>query len=107
MTDTAKRLYGPAQPSTSNGTLYTAPAAGAVVLNIHITNTTTADATISLGIAGSAATAANQFLSTKTVPANGGTYDWSGFLALGNAETIQGVQGTSSALTVIISGYEQ
>lgn len=105
MAITPKRVYGPAQPGTGNATLYSGAANGAVIRNIHIMNTTTSDATISLGIAATSATAANDFLYQFTIP-GGGTYDWSGFLALGASDTITGLQGTSSALTVIISGIE-
>jgi hypothetical protein len=42
-------------------------------------------------------------LSALSIPANG-SYDWSGFLHLSTTDTIQGLQGTASALTVTISG---
>lgn len=104
MADTATRLYGPTAPSTSNGTLYTVAASTtAIVRHIHIANTTAVDATIALAINGTAATAGNCFLKGFTVPASG-EYDWSGFLVLATTDTIQGLQGTADALTVIISG---
>lgn len=106
MADTLKRLYGPAQPGTTNGTLYTAPAAGAVIRTLHIANTTSSSATISLGINGTPATAANAWYSAFAVPANG-LHVWNGSLYLGNGETLQGLQGTSAALTVTITGVEQ
>lgn len=104
MADTASRVYGPAQPGTGNATLYTVPGATTTVIrNIHITNTTASAATISLAINGTAATAANCWLYTLSIPANG-AYDWSGFLALAATDTLQGLQGTGSALTVTVSG---
>ena len=105
MADVAKAMYS-GQPGTTDTLLYTAPATGAVVRNIHVANTTTLVATITIGIrsAGTLA-AANHFLSALTIDPNA-TYDWSGFVALGNAETIRGLQGTASALTVTISGVE-
>ena len=106
MTDTIKRMYGPAQPATTNATLYTVPGATtAAIRNIHITNTTGTAATISLSINGTAATVANCIIAAESVPANG-SYDWSGFIGLAAADTIQGLQGTLSALTVTISGVE-
>ena len=103
MADASGRLYGPAQPGTTNATIYTVSAGTVVVRNIHICNTTATAATISLAINASAATAANCFLSALTIPANG-TLDWSGFLHLSTADTLQALQGTASALTVTISG---
>lgn len=103
MADASGRIYGPAQPGTTNSTLYTVSAGTVVVRNIHICNTTGTAATISLAINGSAATAANRWLSSISVAPNG-TYDWSGFLHLSTTDTIQGLQGTASALTVTISG---
>ena len=106
MTDTASRLYGPAQPGTGNATLYTVAAATTTIIrNIHITNTTGTAATISLAINGTAATAANCWLYTLSIPANG-SYDWSGFLALATTDTLQGLQGTGSALTLTVSGIK-
>ena len=104
MADASGRIYGPAQPGTTNATLYTVPAATTVVVrNIHICNTSGSAATISLAINGTAATAANCWLSALSIPANG-SYDWSGFLHLSTTDTIQSLQGTASALTVTISG---
>ena len=104
MAETASRVYGPAQPGTGNATLYTVPGGTtAVIRNIHICNTTGTAATVSLAVNGSAATAANLFIAAQNIPANG-SYDWSGFLALATAETIQGLQGTLNACTVTISG---
>ena len=103
MPDASGRIYGPAQPGTTNATLYTVGAAAtAVVRSIHICNTTGTAATISLAINGTAATAANCWLSALSIPANG-SYDWSGFLHLSANDTLQGLQGTTSALTVTIS----
>ncbi len=105
MADVAKRMYGPAQPGTANATLYTAPATGAVIRHIQVMNTTASAATISLAINGTAATAANCVYFTFSVPA-GGYEEKSCFIPLGNADTIQGLQGTASALTVTIGGVE-
>jgi hypothetical protein len=104
MADVSSRIYGPAQPGTTNGTSYTVPGSTTVIVrNIHICNTTASVATVSLAINGTAATAANCWLSALSIPPNG-SYDWSGFLHLSAADTLQGLQGTSGALTVTISG---
>lgn len=99
---TSLRPYGPAQPGTSNATLYTA-AAVTIVRNIHVVNTTASAATITIALGGTSDTAANHFLSALSIPENG-SYDWSGFLHVPNGGTITGKQGTSAALTVTISG---
>ena len=104
MADASGRIYGPAQPAATNATLYTVPTLTSVIVrNIHICNTTATAATISLSINGTAATAANCWMSALSIPANS-VFDWSGFMHLSAADTIQGLQGTASALTVIING---
>lgn len=105
MADVAKNMYE-GQPGTTDSLLYTTVAAGAIVRSIHVTNTTGAAATITLGLnAGGALATANHFLSALSVPANS-TYDWSGFQVLNASATIRALQGTASALTVTISGVE-
>jgi hypothetical protein len=106
MADVAKQMYL-GRPGTTDTLLYTAPAAGAIVRSVHIANETGTAATITLAIkAGGALAAGTHFLSAFSVPANG-TYDWSGFKALGNVETIRALQGTTNALTVSVDGVEQ
>jgi len=103
MADAAVRLYGPAQPGTGNGTLYTSTGVTSIVKEIRICNTTATAATITLSINGTAATVANCFLVALSIPGNG-EYLSTGYLVLASGDTIQGLQGTSSALTVTISG---
>ena len=104
MADTAKRLYGPAQPATTAATIYTVPASTTtVVRNIRVSNTTGTAATITMSIGTNAAAA--QIMSAVSVPANS-VYDWSGFLVMNAADILQALQGTSSALTVTVSGIE-
>lgn len=106
MADLAKLMYE-GQPSTADTLLYTAPAAAAIVRNIHIVNTTATAATITLGMnAGAALALTNHFLTARTIGPND-TYDWSGFLVISAAGTIRALQGTAAACTVIISGVEQ
>jgi hypothetical protein len=103
MADAGARIYGPAQPGTSNATLYTSTGVTTAIRHIRICNTTGTAATITLAIAGTSATAANHIYSAFSVPANG-VEDWSGFMWLASGETLTGLQGTTSALTVTISG---
>jgi hypothetical protein len=103
MTDTASRVYGPAALTGSNATLYTVPSVTtAIIRNIHISNTSAADATVSLAINGTSATAANCFLKGFTIPAFG-EYDWNGFMVLATTDTLQGLSGTASVLAIIVS----
>jgi len=104
MADSVVRAYGPAQPAATDAVLYTVGVNEQFVIrNIHVCNTTASSATISLAFGGSSAIAANCFLyAFEIMPYN--TYDWSGSLTLDEADTIQALQGTASALTLIISG---
>lgn len=104
-TYTPKQMYV-GQPGTGDTLLYTSPATGAIIKEITVTNTTGSAATITLGIkSGAALAAANHFLTAVSVPANSEvTYPLS--QVLGNAETIRALQGTSTALTLHISGIE-
>lgn len=105
MADVAKKMYQ-GRPGTTDTLLYTAPATGAVVRSIHVANETTSAATITIGLnTGAGIAAGEHFLSAFSVPANG-VLDWSGFAVLDASETIRGLQGTASALTVTISGVE-
>lgn len=101
-----KDLYT-GQPGTGDTLLYTAPASTTTYVKaIHVTNTTAADATITLGLrSGATLAAANHFLSAFTIPARG-SYDWSGNHVLTTGQTIRALQGTASSLTVHISGIE-
>lgn len=106
MTDTATKMYQ-GQPGVGDTLLYTTGAAGGTVLSIHACNTTALPATLTLGVNCSAAlAAANEILTSYTLPPYG-TYDWSGMMQLdasATTGTIRGLQGTASAITVVISG---
>ena len=105
MADVAKQMYQ-GRPGTTDTLLYTTVAAGGIVRAIHAANTTGASATLTIGLnTGAAIAAAEHFLSAVSIPANS-TYDWSGFQVLNASETIRGLQGTASAITVTISGVE-
>lgn len=106
MAETLQRLYT-GQPGTADTLLYTVPGSTTTgIRGIHIANTTASAATITLGLnSGAALAAANHFLSAVSIPANS-SYDWTGLQVLEAGETIRALQGTSSALTVHISGVE-
>lgn len=104
MADVATLMYGPAQVATTNTVVYTPPAAGAVVRNIHFYNTDTVAKTISLGIAATAATQANCVFYLLSIPPKV-SFDWSGFLVLTNAaSTLNLLQETATSITTTISG---
>lgn len=107
MADALKRLYF-GQPTTSNTTLYTAPGStntvpAAVVRTIHAANTSGTSATLTLALNGTAATAANQILGTFSIPAYGLLVE-NVNIVLNETDTIQGLQGTSGAITLVVSG---
>ncbi len=105
-TATPKRMYF-GTPATTDATLYTAPSVtpGAIVKQILLVNTTATAATVTLALNGTAATAANQILAAVSVAANQViTLDCS--QVLNSGDTIHGLQGTSSACNVLISGLE-
>lgn len=108
MADIADNLYE-GQPGTGDTLLYTDPGVtenGTVVRGIEITNITGSGATITLSLnAGAAMAAANYFVYNLSIPANGVT-NWSGFQVIASGGTIRGLQGSSDALTVTISGVQ-
>lgn len=100
-----KRLAGPTQPGTGNATSYTAPASGAVIRQIHVFNTDTVQRWVSIALNGTGATVANCFAYQMLIQPKG-SYDWTGEITLGNADTIQTLQETATACTLIVSGEE-
>lgn len=105
MADTLKRMYI-GQPSTGGGTIYTAPSgtgAVAVVRTIHVTNTTASAATITLSLVSSGTT--HRLITAFSVPANGILLENVNIVMEGS-ETLTASQGTSTALTMVISGVE-
>ena len=104
---TPKRFYIN-QPTTSATTLYTVTAgASQIVKNILLNNTTASDATITLNIVptGGSASTTNRLLSTYTVKAND-TVAIDCSIVMNSTDFVSGLQGTSGAITVIISGVE-
>lgn len=104
MTDTPKRIVGPIGVTGSGVTVYTVPASTVtIVRSIHLTNSNTSNTIgVTLGINGVAA--ANQFFSLLYVGSNA-VVDWSGFLVLNAADTLQ-VLGSQTGSTITISGIE-
>lgn len=104
---TPKKLYT-GQPGTTATTLYTAPASTTTLIkNIILCNTTSSDAniTISLVPSGGSAGTTNRIMSALTVKATDTvSMDLSGILATG--DFISALQGTSSAITLHITGIE-
>lgn len=100
-----KRIYGPAQPGTVTGILFTVAGSKRVTIKqIIVANTTASAATLTIGIGGTAA--ANLIIPTVSVPANTTvTFDLTQTLEA--AETLNGLQGTSAALTVTITCVEE
>jgi hypothetical protein len=104
MTDTAKRLAGPTQITSGEVTFFTnGGSTVAIIRHIHICNTTANGATVKMSIG--ADSAATRIMSDVRIEAYS-TYDWSGFLVLGNSESLRAQSGTNNALTAVVSGVE-
>lgn len=90
------------QPGTVTGVLATVPAATKwFSLQVVVCNTTALPASISLGKNGT--TAAELFISAASIPANTTeTLDLGTGIVLDATDTIDGLQGTSAAITVHI-----
>lgn len=92
------------QPGTGDTLLYTAPAGGAIIKSVTLTNTTGGALGITIGWpAGGALAAATHFVSDKVVPAND-TIDYEVSHVLGNGATIRALQDSATGITVHISG---
>ena len=99
------RLYG-GQPGTSEATLYTVPAStNAKVTEVIIANTSSSPATVSLSAVPSGGTAGvtNRLFASLSVNGNSiVVMDMSVFL--GSGDFLSGIQATSGAITLTISG---
>lgn len=89
--------------TNGSGTMYYG--ATAVIRSIHVCNTTTSSATLTLALNGTSATATNCFIKAFGVPANGLLVENLN-IVMESGDTIQALQGTAAALTLIISGVE-
>jgi hypothetical protein len=94
------------QPTTSSATLYTVPASTDVKLaSIVLCNTTTTTATVTLSAVTAAGTAGvtNQIVSAMPIGSNS-TVVIDTSIYMSTADFIAGLQGTSGAVTVTVSG---
>lgn len=109
MAYTEKQLAQNAQASTSETTIYTVPASTTTIIKqIILANTTssTANYSISLVASGGSASASNRIMETVALAANSVTVlDLSQVMATGGFISIK--QGTSSAITITVSGVEK
>lgn len=104
MADTLKRLAGPSALTTSAATYYTVPSSTTATLrSIHVCNETATAATLTLSIGADGA--GKRLFYQVSIPGNG-FLDWSGVQVMSAAEVVQALSGTSSALTLTISGVE-
>ena len=103
-TTVPKRLYGPAQLTTSAATLYTAPNGGsAIIKHLRASNPTGSDVTFTMSIGADAAS--TRVYSGVVIPANGSLERFV-YYVLNQNEIVQGLAGTGSALVLILDGTE-
>jgi hypothetical protein len=104
MADTAKRLSGPTLLTTSAVTQYTVPAlTTTIVRHIHAQNGSASAVTLTISIGADAA--GTRIYDAISIPANG-SLDWSGFMVLAAAETIQAKASAGTAIVLSMSGVE-
>jgi hypothetical protein len=103
---TPLRLYQ-GQPAATEAVLLTAAtySTPVTITSVIACNTTASAATFSLSIlpAGASAGDTNRLFKAVSVPA-AGVWDWSGEVALLAEESLSGINGTSGAITLTISG---
>ena len=101
------RLYQ-GQPGTSATTLYTVPSGKKVILKqIHVCNVTGTDAnfTLSLVPSGGSQSNNNRLFASFNVPANG-VFVEDFNQVMNSRDFLSGLQSTSGAITLTISGIE-
>jgi len=104
MTDTLKRITGPANIANGTSTLFTGTAAHTYTIkSMEIVNNSAGAITIKLGIGGVAD--ANLILPTVSIDA-GGKAEYDGLLVLTGTETIQAV-ASATGMTFTASGLDQ
>lgn len=107
MAYTPKKMAISNVASTTETTVYTAPAGGAIVKQIIVANVTATAATISISIVPSGGTAGvtNRVMEQVSLAGNTtSTLDMTAVMANGDFISIK--QGTTSAITTHISGVE-
>lgn len=101
---TRKRLFGPALLTSATATKYTAPAGStAVIRKFHVSNGSTAAATLTISIGADAA--GTRIVDAESIPANS-TREYWGPETLAAAELIAAFSGTTGVLTLTIDGEE-
>jgi hypothetical protein len=104
MTDTAKRLYGPAALGIAAATIYTAPAATKTIVRyVRATNYTATDRTFNVSVGADAG--ATRIVSGLTAPANG-FVEFPCFIPLDAAEFLQAFASAATAISLIVTGVE-
>jgi hypothetical protein len=106
MGGTLKRLAGPAYIANAAANIYTVTASTYdIVRHLHFTNKTGADATFSMYVGATGASAGGtEIFFTKTVKAND-VYDWYGALKLvGGTDFLTAVASAASTITVTVEG---
>jgi hypothetical protein len=101
MARTPTRLAGPALVSNSAATKYTAPAGGALVRSIHVSNPSgsAVDFTLSIG----ADAAGTRLFDGYAIGADSAETFWC-YHALTNAEIVQALAGTNNVITLTLGG---
>lgn len=104
MTDTATRLAGPTQLTTSAATVYTVPGSTTtIVKHIVFTNDNASDRTVILSVGVDAS--ATRILSSVNVPGKG-VFNWDTWIVLDAAEVLQAYASAASSVNLTISGVE-
>ncbi len=103
MAKTPKRLAGPLQLGNSTATRYTAPAGGAIVRHLHVSNPTggAVDLTLSIG----ADAAGTRLFDGYSIPADS-VFERHVYWVLGNAEIVAAHASAATSLVFTISGDE-
>lgn len=101
---TPTRMTGPAQLSGSATTLYTAPANGASIKHLHVSNPSGTAATFTMSI-GLASSAGNRLYDAVSIPA-GGSIDKFVLYNLNSGDIIQAFSGTANVLVFELDGTE-
>lgn len=107
MAYTPKRLYT-GQPASTATTLYTAPASTTTIIkSITMVNTTAGSANVSVSIvpSGDTASTANRIISSLPLAGNA-TVMFENIGMMNTGDFISALQGTTSAISVHISGVE-
>lgn len=94
--------FDPVVPGTSEGTLYTPSAGYGVITQLIMANNTGSAATVTIG----KNDLTKPLVPAISIPANTvETLDLAG-LRVPNGETLRALQGTASAISVYLCGYE-